>query len=135
MGGGLFGCLQKVVHKREFLSLIKLINFRLLLAGVCLARKKKTKKNTNHVDRFDYGEQLGHVARTETTSVQKLLGYICCEDGYDLSMKEMASPKSHLMSSQSVVVLVIGFHLEKSPQRTFRKPRPFNKRKKYLEAE
>lgn len=53
----------------------------------------KKKKDTNHVDRFDYGAQLGRVARTEPTSVQKLLGYICGEDGYDLSMKEMASSK------------------------------------------
>lgn len=56
-------------------------------------KKRLKKKNTNHVDRFDYGAQLGRVARTEQTSVQKLLGYICGDDGYDLSMKEMAYPK------------------------------------------
>lgn len=48
VGGGLFGCLLKVVHKREYLSLIKLINFRLLLAGVRLAREKKKAKKKKH---------------------------------------------------------------------------------------
>lgn len=44
-GGGLFGCLLKVEHKKEYLSLIKLINFRRLLAGARLARiKEKVKK-------------------------------------------------------------------------------------------
>lgn len=66
VGGVLFGCLLKVEHKREYLSLIKLINFRRLLAGARLARiKKLEKKKTHHADRFDYSTQLGCAVRTK----------------------------------------------------------------------
>lgn len=41
----LFGCLLKVAHEGENLSLIKLINSRQLLAFIHLAKSEKKKKN------------------------------------------------------------------------------------------
>lgn len=53
----LFGCLLKVAHEGENLSLIKLINSRQLLAFIHLAKLKKKKEKTNYVDRSDYTAQ------------------------------------------------------------------------------